>query len=43
MVIKCRQLDRNRELVQVVREELELVLKRERMTLEIDVDPLEIL
>ncbi|UCE63579.1 MAG: hypothetical protein JSU59_12145, partial [Nitrospirota bacterium] len=43
MVIKCRQLDRSRQLVQAVREELGLALRRERMTLEVNVDPLEIL
>jgi len=43
MVIKCRQLDRSRQLVHAVREELDLALRRERMTLEVNVDPLDIL
>ena len=43
MVIKCLQLDRSRQLVQAVREELDLALRRERMTLEVNVDPLDIL
>ncbi len=42
IVIKSEQFDGNRQLVQAVREELELALRRERMTLEVHVDPLEI-
>jgi primosomal protein N' (replication factor Y) len=43
MVIKSRQFDLSRQQVHAVREELELALRRERMTLEVNVDPLEIL
>jgi len=43
ILIKIRQFDWSRQLVHTVREELELAMRRERMTLEVNVDPLEIL
>lgn len=43
ILIKTRHLDWSRQLVHAVREELDLALRRDRLTLEVNVDPIEIL